>query len=69
MRGLDGLDRLDGRETTSRDWTDQTDGSLHVAKMRVAGSNPVIRSHFAGASHEKFGLDESFVTCLDIRRR
>ena len=43
--GLDGLDeRIGGQETTSRDWTDSTDGSLHVAKVRVAGSNPVVRS-------------------------
>ncbi len=45
LGGLDGPDgRIGGQDTTSRDWTEQTDGSLHVAKVRVAGSNPVVRS-------------------------
>ncbi len=29
---------MGGQDTTSRDRTHQTDGSLHVAKVRVAGS-------------------------------
>jgi hypothetical protein len=45
MGGLDGLGgRVGGQETTSGDWADQAEGSLHVAKVRVAGSNPVVRS-------------------------
>ena len=43
--GLDGLGgRMGGQETTSGDWTDQTDGNHNLAKVRVAGSNPVVRS-------------------------
>ena len=45
MGGLDGLGgRTGGQETTSGDWTDQTDGNHNLAKVRVAGSNPVVRS-------------------------
>jgi hypothetical protein len=45
MGGLDGPGgRMGGQETTSAVWTEQADGSLHVAKVRVAGSNPVVRS-------------------------
>ena len=45
MGGLDGLGgRIGGQDTTSGDWTDPADEYLHVAKVRVAGSNPVVRS-------------------------
>ena len=45
MGGLDGLGgRIGGEETTSAGCTGWADGSLHVAKVRVAGSNPVVRS-------------------------
>jgi hypothetical protein len=40
----DQMGRVGGQETTSGDWTDQTDEYLHVAKVTVAGSNPVVRS-------------------------
>ncbi len=36
---------MGGQEPTSRGWADQADEYLHVAKVRVAGSNPVVRSN------------------------
>jgi hypothetical protein len=41
---LDG--RMGGEKTASAGWTEEADGSLHVflPKVRVAGSNPAVRS-------------------------
>ena len=45
MGGLDGLGgRAGGQETTSGTGTDSADVNHNLAKVRVAGSNPVVRS-------------------------
>ena len=50
LRALPG--RRDGRGPGRRTEQHRTDGFQHLAKMRVAGSNPVVRSRRNGARSE-----------------